>query len=35
MPDMKVDLGKCKGVGVCEQVCPMNFYDMADVKGEE
>ena len=35
MPDVKVDLGKCTGAGVCAQVCPMNVYDMVEVGGKK
>jgi NAD-dependent dihydropyrimidine dehydrogenase PreA subunit len=33
--DVKVDLDKCVGAGVCAEVCPMSVYDMVDVKGEK
>jgi NAD-dependent dihydropyrimidine dehydrogenase PreA subunit len=33
MADVKVDHGKCNGAGICAEVCPMNVYDMVDVKG--
>jgi NAD-dependent dihydropyrimidine dehydrogenase PreA subunit len=35
MADVKVDLAKCEGAGVCAEVCPMNVYDMIDVKGKK
>ena len=35
MADVKVDLTKCNGAGVCADVCPMNVYDMVDIKGQK
>jgi NAD-dependent dihydropyrimidine dehydrogenase PreA subunit len=35
MADVKVDLVKCIGAGVCVQVCPVNVYDMVEIKGEK
>lgn len=35
MADVKVDLGKCTGAGVCAEVCPMNVYDMVEISGEK
>jgi len=35
MADVKVDLAKCEGAGVCAEVCPMNVYDIIDVKGKK
>ena len=33
MADVKVDWTKCTGAGVCNQICPMNVYDMVDTEG--
>jgi NAD-dependent dihydropyrimidine dehydrogenase PreA subunit len=35
MPDVKIDLAKCEGAGICADVCPMNVYDIVDVKGKK
>ncbi len=35
MADVKVDLKKCEGAGVCAEVCPMKVYDMVDVEGKK
>ena len=35
MADVKVDLVKCEGAGVCSEVCPMNIYDMVDIGGKK
>ncbi len=35
MADVKVDLNKCNGAGVCAEVCPMNVYDMVEVGGKK
>ena len=35
LADVKVDLVKCIGAGVCAEVCPMNVYDMVDIDGKK
>ena len=35
MADVKVDLAKCNGAGVCAEVCPMNVYDMVEIEGKK
>ncbi|MBN1682256.1 4Fe-4S binding protein [Candidatus Bathyarchaeota archaeon] len=35
MPDVKVDLKKCEGAGVCAEVCPMQVYDIVDIDGKK
>ncbi|MFH0850559.1 MAG: 4Fe-4S dicluster domain-containing protein [Candidatus Bathyarchaeota archaeon] len=34
LPKVTVDLEKCEGAGVCAEVCPMNVYDIVEIKGE-
>ena len=35
VPDIKIDLAKCEGAGVCAQICPMNENDMVEVNGKQ
>jgi len=32
MPKVIFDLDKCEGAGVCAEVCPMNVYDLVEMK---
>ncbi|MCW4050650.1 MAG: 4Fe-4S dicluster domain-containing protein [Candidatus Bathyarchaeota archaeon] len=34
MVDVKVNLEMCMGAGVCADVCPVNVYDLVEIKGE-
>lgn len=35
MVDVIVDLNKCEGAGVCEEVCPMKVYDIVEIDGKK
>jgi len=35
LPKVTVDLEKCSGDGVCVDVCPVQVFEMQEVKGYE
>lgn len=35
MPKVRVDWDKCDGDAVCVDVCPVQVFEMQDVKGHE
>jgi NAD-dependent dihydropyrimidine dehydrogenase PreA subunit len=35
LPKVTVNLDMCEGAGVCAEVCPMNVYDMVEIKGKK
>lgn len=34
MPSVFVDLEVCKGHGLCDEACPVEVYDLVEIKGE-
>ena len=34
MPNVFVDLEVCKGHGLCTEACPVEVYDLVEIKGE-
>jgi NAD-dependent dihydropyrimidine dehydrogenase PreA subunit len=35
MVEVKVDLEKCTGCGTCVDTCPVEVFEMVEVKGEQ
>lgn len=34
MPNVFVDLEVCEGHGLCTEACPVEVYDLVEIKGE-